>query len=310
MAAHRVATALVLAFAACASAPQLDPRYRPAESVVEVVAALRLHIDDDTYRRPAERDFTGKNIYRASFSRLENLEERYADKFRSGYMLDVLYFSKARALERIGEFDLCEKTYRRVARLESTLARDAGEGVRVCGELARADRLYPSPGSSVETALDVFRQRVSVLSELLASVEETHFAHPVREELERTDLLAARYFAARSRLEPGLQATALQAFQTLVQNHPESKNHNRNLLELARFYEELARNYTLSCRPVGLCFEPATFDEYVFGASQIYESVARQDGAIEKVEAGRRYEALLAFVLEVYGEKLPGDSPN
>ena len=39
------------------------------------VSLLRLHVDDDTYRFPPARDFTGKNVYRAVLERLESLEE-------------------------------------------------------------------------------------------------------------------------------------------------------------------------------------------------------------------------------------------
>jgi len=35
---------------ACRSVPEVDPRYRPAENVLEVIAVLRAHVPDDTYR--------------------------------------------------------------------------------------------------------------------------------------------------------------------------------------------------------------------------------------------------------------------
>jgi hypothetical protein len=305
----RVALACALLLAAgCSSPPLQDPRYRATESVLEVVSALRLHIDEDTYRRPAARDFTGKNIYRASFSRLENLEATYASKLRSGYMQDVIWFGMARSVERVQGYDLAAKLYARVAALDSELAPLAKEGQRLCERLRDVTSQEPAADAPAQQALDVFARRAAALEKMLAETGETHFAFMVREELERTDWDRARYFAARRRLEPRLDTTALQAHQDLVQNHPESKNRNRNLLELARFYEELARDYVQACAPVALCFDPATFDEFVFGAQRIYESVAQQDGAIEKIEAARRLEALIAFVLQVYEDKLPGEA--
>ncbi len=56
---------LLLWLAACGSTPP-DIRYRPVESVLEVVTLLRLHRDDDTYRFAPARDYTGKNVYRAA----------------------------------------------------------------------------------------------------------------------------------------------------------------------------------------------------------------------------------------------------
>jgi hypothetical protein len=68
---------LVLALlAACRSTPEVDPRYRPAENVLEVLAVLRHHVPDDTYRFPPARDFTGRNVYRSSLLRLESIERR------------------------------------------------------------------------------------------------------------------------------------------------------------------------------------------------------------------------------------------
>ena len=301
--------ALYVCAAGCGSAaPLQDPRYRPTESVLEVVAALRLHIEEDTYRRVPARDFTGKNIYRASFARLENLEATYASKLRSGYMQDVIWFGMARATERIQGYDLAAKLYARVAALDSELAQSAKEGQRICERLRDATAQAPPADATAQQALDVFSKRGAALEKLLDATRETHFAFVAREELERTDWDRAHYFAARRRLEPRLDTAALQAHQDLVQNHPESKNRNRNLLELARFYEELARDYVQDCAPVALCFDPATFDEFVFGAQRVYESVAQQDGAVEKIEAARRLEALIAFVLQVYEDKLPGDS--
>ena len=64
---RRAAWLVGLALAAgCGGAGQPDPRYRPTESVLEVVAVLHRHVADDTYRFPPAQDFTGRNVYRAS----------------------------------------------------------------------------------------------------------------------------------------------------------------------------------------------------------------------------------------------------
>ncbi len=79
--------------ASCGKAPETAPRYAATEGILEVVSVLRLHIEDDTYRLPHARDFTGKKVYRASLNRLESLEEAYAQKLASGYLLDVMLFA-------------------------------------------------------------------------------------------------------------------------------------------------------------------------------------------------------------------------
>jgi hypothetical protein len=290
---------------ACATGPEQDPLYRPTEDVLEVVAALRLHVDDDTYRFPPSRDFSGKNVYRAAFARLERLEEIYREKFRAGYMADVILFAKARALERIVEYDLAAQHYARVAALESPLRDESERGRGVNERLAEARGLAPEPGADPSDALAVFDQREKALEQLLAEVDGTHHAHVVREELERTDRARAEYFDARRRLEPSLDVVALQQYQRLVQRHAESKDRNRNLIDLADLYAALSRHYIARVPPASLDFDPAVFDEYAFGATRLYEAVSQQDGAVEKIEAGRKLEAFLAFTLQVYDEKLP-----
>ena len=111
-----VALGALLALTHCSGPRQPDPRYRPAENVLEIVAVLRRYVPDDTYRFEPARDFTGRNVYRASLLRLENLERIHGDALRAGHMDDVLAFAKGRALERLRAFELAAKSYRRAAK--------------------------------------------------------------------------------------------------------------------------------------------------------------------------------------------------
>jgi hypothetical protein len=51
--------------------------------------------------------------------------------------------------------------------------------------------------------------------------------------------------------------------------------------------------------PASLGFDPPRFEELVDAASRLYESVANQDGAPEKLEANQKLESFLAFTLRV-----------
>jgi tetratricopeptide (TPR) repeat protein len=292
--------------AACWSrTPDPDPLYRPTENVLETVAVLRLHIDDDTYRFPPARDFTGKNVYRASLRRLEALEQIHAEKLRSGYLTDVLLFAKGRALERIGEYDLAAKHYARVADLESVLREAALEGRDINERVNQSRSIEPTPAAPVEQALAAFDERERLLQALADEVVGTHYAYVVREEIEVVDQARTGYFSARRRLEAGLDVVTLQQYQRLVQRNRESKYRNRHLIDLADLYADLAAEYARRTPPVSLGFDPATFDEYAFGATRLYEAVSQQDGAVEKIEASRKLEAFLAFTLQVQDEKIP-----
>jgi hypothetical protein len=292
------------AAAACAKPAPPDPRYRPTENVLEAIAVLRLHVDDDTYRFPPARDFSGKNVYRASLARFEALEQIHSEKFKSGYLLDALLFAKARALERITEYGLAAAHYERVAALDSPLAERARDGRAVCLRLAAAQASEVAPTAPVDLALAGFDAPLADLEALLREVEGSHYEAVVREEIERADLERARHFAARRRLEPGLDALALQQYQRLIQRHRDSKFRSRHLLELADLYAEFSHDYVSGTPPVSLAFDAATFDELAHGATRLYEAVSQQDGAVEKIEASRKLEAFLAFTLQVYEEKL------
>lgn len=282
--------------------PPPEAAYRPTENVLETVAVLRLHIDDDTYRFPPARDFAGKNVYRATLNRLESLEEIHADKFKSGYLLDVVWFAKASALERITEYDLAARHYARVAELDSPLAEPARFARRICEAIRDARSRRPGSDAPIDVAIAEFADRQEELERLEREVADTHYAAVLREELERLDLERARYFRARRGLESELDPLVLQQYQKLVQRHRESKFRNRNLLELADLYADLSRDYVVRHDPTSLGFDPATFEEYSLGATRIYETVAREDGTLEKIEAARKLEAFLAFTLQVRDE--------
>ena len=304
----RMGVAVALLAAACSvarAAGDDDPRYAPTRSVLEVVALLRLHVEDDTYRFAPARDFTGKNVYRAAFERLESLERLHAEKFGSGYMTDVLLFSKARALERLGEYELAARHYRRTAELDSPLAEAALRGREICEGLAAARAIRPAPDASPDDALAAFRRRGDALESLRERAGEIHYRYLLQEEIERTDRARADYFSARSRLDPRLDAVALLHQQETVQNHRQSKLHARHMLALADYYADLCRRYAERFPPSALDFDPAVFDDYAFGATRLYEAVSQRDGAVEKLEATSKLEAFLAFTLGVYDDRLP-----
>ena len=293
----------VLLFAC--STPDPDPRYRSTEGILETVAVLRLHVEDDTYRFPPARDFTGKNVYRVSLSRLESLEALHSEKLASGYMTDVILFAKARALERLAEFELAARYYERTNALDTPLAEAAREGQRICDALARAEGIVPGPRDDPDVALASFDRRRAELEELLEETRDTHYEYVVSGELERADRARATYFSARALLNRRLDALALQQYQELVARHPESKNRDRHLIDLADLYVALSRRYVESEPPSSLDFDPVTFDEYAHNASRLYAAVTLSDGSPAKLEAARKLEALLAFTLQVYDEKLP-----
>lgn len=316
---RRLAFALVLASLLSACAPYTARRqaaiYDPAESLTEVVAVLRRHIPDDTYRFPAGRDFTGRNVYRATLLRLENIERIHADELRSGYMDAVIQFSKARSLERLRGYDLAARHYRDAARKDDELREEALASAAVCEAIHAAVAIgleLPDPTLAtveplpldVDDVVGELDDRVSELVAILSGLdtshrEDSHYKAVVRQEIERADSIRARYFLA---IRPVIDDGAIRAvaeMQRLLSRHGASQNRRRHMLELADLYAAIAREYVEAVPPESLSFDPPKFQELVDAAAELYQSVAAQDGTSEKLEAARRLEAFLAFTLRV-----------
>ena len=275
--------------------------------MLEVVAVLRLHVDDDTYRFAPARDVSGRNVYRAAFERLETLESAHAEKLSTGYLTDVVWFAKgarARADRRVQARGACTTGgWPSSTRSSPSPARG---GRDVCARLAERDARPRHPRDPTpQQVADDWTERRDQLEALRQDVAATHWRFVVDEELERGDAAESAWFSAQALADPRLESTALQRAQQLVELHRQSKNRNRNLLALADLYAELSRRYARRFPPPSLGFDSATFDEYAHGATRIYEVVAQQDGTVEKLEAAHKLEAYLSYTLQVHEDKLP-----
>lgn len=298
----------VVLLAGCASTPDSNPRYRPSESVLEVVAVLRRHVPDDTYRFEPATDFTGRNVYRSSLLRLESLETIHTDTLRAGHMDGVIAFAKGRSLERLRAFELAAQEYQLAAELDPELAVEAGRSRDVCIALAEItemgvglDELAASVAIDIDADAmsDRYDERARLLAELARLTESTHHSYIVREEIERTDVAKAQYFVATRQILPNGDVRAAAELQRVVIQNKDSKHSNQHILDLAELYEELAFEYLDAHPPESLEFDPARFQELVEATTRLYELVAGQDGKPERLEASRRLEAFLAFVLRV-----------
>jgi hypothetical protein len=297
------------------SRKQAEAEYSPSEGILEIVAVLRRHIPDDTYRFPPAVDFSGRNVYRASLLRLENIERADSDAVRSGYLDSVLTFAKARSLERLRAYSLAAQQYQECARHPGELREIALESFSIVTRIQNAvaigidltdpladTGLVPLPLDPVLVRLGL-DDRLARLSAILEDVRDTHYRWVVQEEIERADVIRAIYFSKmRAVLEDG-SLVALQELQRVASRHGSSKNRLRHLLRLADYYVRLSREYLAAIPPESLGFDPARFRELSDAAIQLYELVASHDGRPEKLEATRSLEAFLALTLTIDADR-------
>ena len=289
-----------------------EASYAPTESVIEVVAVLRRHVPDDTYRFPPGSDYSGRNVYRASLLRLENLSKLHAGSLQAGHLDEVIYFSKARALERLRAYDLAAQHFGH-ARKSDVLRNDANRGAHLNAAIAAAlrigipladpmgpDTMLPIDGNAVVAGLD---ERVSKFTALLRNAPPPPYPAILREEIERADVTRARYFTSMRHALPDGNLRAVAEWQRVIARHGPSKLRRRHMIEAANLYAEFAREYVIAKPAESLSFDPPMFRELVDGATHLYEAVAHQDGTPEKLEAARRLEAFLAFTLQVDGDR-------
>jgi hypothetical protein len=277
--------------------------------MLEVIAVLRRHVPDDTYRFEPARDFTGRNVYRSSLLRLESLERTHADALRAGHMDGAIAFAMGRALERLRAYDLAAAEYRVAAEREPTLKVEALRSADICDGLLRANPQFSAvPGADarsdsealdVEAWMDQYEARGAILERLSLEAKGTHHVAVIEEEAERLDVERAEYFSARREILTDGVVRAVAERQRVVVRHSESKNVNRHLLAVADLYADLAVEYANDHPPESLRFDPIRFQELVESASRLYEIVAGKDGTPEKLEASRRLEAFLAFALRI-----------
>src|SRR5262245_1219707 len=104
------AVLVTLAVAMPARAGNASGAYAPYEDLLEVLAPLTWHLNDDLYRFPAPRDPTGHDLLQLSLARLDGWQKRFPSSFP-----DVTTFGRAEALERLGEYQKATDAYREVA---------------------------------------------------------------------------------------------------------------------------------------------------------------------------------------------------
>jgi hypothetical protein len=285
---RRVITAAVLAgtvAAAPARAGDAKGAFAPYEDLVEVVAVLAWHLDDDTYRFPPAKDPTGIAIYGLTLTRLDSWQKRYPGK-----QTDVITYARAQVLERLSEFGRAREGYAAVAKMDSPLAEPARTAEARVTPFAAAAAM-PENGEDLNARLAALRAKLDAWGKLVERHAGTPYQALALVEEERLERMTARLVVEnRQILETG-DATAERALRFLIEKHAESKNLPAYVLRLGDLYADMARDYVEEHdRPLG--FEQDEFTKRADRALETYRKVATWDGAREKPEGQARFSAL------------------
>ena len=286
-----VLTALLISLSGCGSrsaAP--EARYVPAGDLLDIVKDFQRLAREDTYRFPIPKDVTGINIMKATLIRLDDYERK-----NRGQFADIVQYNKALALERLREYDQAAALYRKVAESEGRLGNEAAKNAEALDNFLRIfDRTIPSDDPFKYIAgLD---EKVAAWNALIKKYQATPYEFMARVEEERIDRAKVAFVEAnRGRLKEGSQL-AIVGYSQLVTKHQQSKNSQRFLLDFGDFYMLLAKEYAAQYDPEGLTFDSKVLDQLVKSALKLYSEVAQTDGAVEKLEAQGKIEALRGFV--------------
>ena len=266
-----------------------EARYVPAGDLLDIVKDFQRLAREDTYRFPIPKDVTGLNIMKATLIRLDDYERK-----NRGQFADIVQYNKALALERLREYDQAAALYRKAAETEGRLGSEAAKNAEALDNFLR---IFDQTISSDDpfkyiTGLD---QKVAAWNALIKKYQGTPYEFMARVEEERIDRAKVAFVEAnRGRLKEGNQLVIV-GYSQLVTKHQQSKNSQRFLLDFGDFYMILAKEYAAQYDPEGLTFDAKVLDQLIKSALKLYSEVAQTDGAMEKLEAQGKIEALRGF---------------
>lgn len=272
---------------------QKQPEYYPYENLLTIAGDCRRFLRADIYRFPYPEDPSGQNFYKSSLVRLANYEKIYPDRFT-----EVISYLKGRLYQRLGDYEQAMHHFRIVSAMNGELALLAEEWL----EISETFHTVCDFNIDADTARDYILQYETQIEALGTLVEKCRGLEAESEALvekEKAEVDFAVFLQDNRHILPGGAEKAFQAWNDIIEEHPESKNIQSHRIHLADFYFTLAKDYASWKPPERIGFEWSVFESYVGAARRIYYQVTLQDGYPEKPEAKAKLEALLSFMENV-----------
>ena len=277
---------LALAAAACTRTQAPDPRYAQPANLLEIINEFQRLSREDVYRFDTPKDVTGTNILKATLVRLDDFQRKHGNGYH-----DIVEFTRATAYERLRDYGRAAGHYRVVVRGGGELAEPAKrhlDALETFQRITGAALPKDDPFEYIKALDDV----VLAWNALIRQHEGTPLGFLARVEAERIDRAKVAFVELnRHRLNDGNELVIV-GYSQLLSRHARSKNYHRHMLDFGDYYVSLAKEYAIRNDPEGLDFDIGTFESLAQSAMKLYAEVAQQDGALEKLEANGKIEAL------------------
>lgn len=293
---------LLVLIVGCAKSVKIEERYQPHKNLLEILSDFRRHLDDNTYRFLVAKDITGKDIYKATLIRLENYEKAYP-----GYMEDIVTFSKAKAFEKLHDYEKAISNYQKLIGTKSKLENQANKNINICSDFLRVikkDRkrrseLDNSDNGNLQEELKAFDSVLQRWNILNLKYKGTPYEFLAKEEEEKLDMAKIDFIVKnRDKLPDGI-ALSVIGYNQLIEKHRESKYIYSHILKFANLYNSFSREYVARNDPGSLSFNIEEFNQLANRALGLYEIVAGKDGISEKIEANGMIKSLHAYVEKI-----------
>lgn len=283
-----LALVVALGTAACGHAvgPAADPEQ--ADTLVRVVAELRVHLRDDTYRQARPRTADGRDLFAALLWKLDRLQQERSTPPGEWQNLDyVIEFARARALEKQRRYADAQLAYQRVATWSGATQQAAREGGELAGRLAALSAMSQDPALADLAWLE---DRVRLWTDLAWELRTTRWEPLAREEAEAWEMLRVERLASSGQLD-----AAIEAGRKLAERHRHSKLYARHLIALGDLHADAARALEFEKRVGAAQVESeAQREDQIERAFSAYELASECRAAEDRLSALARIEALRA----------------
>lgn len=261
--------------------------YSAHENLLSIAAEYELLDATDPYREPPAEELTGQGIARATLVRLANYESLHPERFTP-----EISFLKARAFERLGDYETARISFLRAAETDSLLRDEALRRADINRQFVAAGTLSPN-SSSIEQVIANLQQQSDAYSALADELDDEYYQALARVAAEQTDVRRAEMIAANRWVLPDGEAQAIEALRRVVANHAQSHRALEHALRFARFYRELAEEEIRLHPPSTFDFNKERAVAFLRESLDLLHRISQADGREERLIAQRELDTVL-----------------